>query len=246
MIVPDQVSHRSIQPRNCVGGFAGNSKRRPRLDWPAGTEGRWLECSMFPTMPYGVCCAKEGIQLRCHRSWCVSTDPEFAAKAADVIGLYLSPPQNALVLSVDEKPSIQAPERETGYVYTSSGKVVRGLKSTYKRHGTINLFAALNVATGKIKSKTTRTKKCPDFQDFTWQWQDGAWLGAGIELKLALKRQPSALATRLSVSASTIRLKPNETSPCSNTMRRIVEWAMPTSATCEVMPITAEKYAKSR
>ena len=109
---------------------------------------------------------KEGIQLRRHRSWCVSTDPEFAAKAADVIGLYLSPPQNALVLSVDEKPSIQALERKTGYVCTSSGKVVRGLKSTYKRHGTINLFAALNVATGEIKSKTTLTKKCPDFQAF--------------------------------------------------------------------------------
>ena len=109
---------------------------------------------------------KEGIQLRRHRSWCVSTDPEFSAKAADVIGLYLSPPQNALVLSVDEKPSIQALERKTGYVCTSSGKVVRGLKSTYKRHGTINLFAALNVATGSIQSKTTATKKRPDFQAF--------------------------------------------------------------------------------
>jgi hypothetical protein len=63
------------------------------------------------------------------RSWCVSTDPEFAAKAADVIGLYLGPPTNALVLSVDEKPSIQALERTTGYVYTSNGKVVRGIKS---------------------------------------------------------------------------------------------------------------------
>lgn len=109
---------------------------------------------------------KEGIQLRRLRSWCVSTDPEFAAKAADVIGLYLSPPQNALVLSVDEKPSIQALERKTGYVCTSSGKVVRGLKSTYKRHGVINLFAALNVATGNIQSKTTATKKRPDFQAF--------------------------------------------------------------------------------
>ena len=109
---------------------------------------------------------KEGIQLRRHRSWCVSTDPEFSTKAADVIGLYLNPPQNALVLSVDEKPSIQALERKTGYVYTSSGKVVRGLKSTYKRHGTINLFAALNVATGAIQSKTTTTKKRPDFQAF--------------------------------------------------------------------------------
>lgn len=108
----------------------------------------------------------EGIQLRRHRSWCVSTDPQFAAKAADIIGLYLNPPAQALVLSVDEKPSIQALERATGYVQTSSGKIVRGLKSTYKRHGTINLFAALEVATGVIRGKTTQTKKRIDFQAF--------------------------------------------------------------------------------
>jgi len=109
---------------------------------------------------------KEGIQWRRHRSWCVSTDPQFAAKAADIIGLYLDPPDNALVLSVDEKPSIQALERATGYVQTSSGKIVQGLKSTYKRHGTVNLFAALEVATGFIRGKTTQTKKRVDFQAF--------------------------------------------------------------------------------
>jgi transposase len=109
---------------------------------------------------------REGIQLQRHRSWCVSTDPEFAAKAADIIGLYLSPPQNALVLSVDEKPSIQALERARGYVQTSSGKIVQGMKSTYKRHGTVNLFAALEVATGIIRGKTTQTKKRADFQAF--------------------------------------------------------------------------------
>ena len=96
----------------------------------------------------------------------MSTDPEFSTKAADIIGLYLSPPQNAFVISVDEKPSIQALERKTGYVCTRSGKIVRGMKSTYKRHGTINLFAALNVAPGEIKSKTTQTQKRPDFQAF--------------------------------------------------------------------------------
>ncbi len=109
---------------------------------------------------------REGIQLRRRRSWCVSTDPQFAAKAADIIGLYLNPPANALVLSVDEKPTIQALERSRGYVLTSSGKVVQGLKSTYKRHGTINLFAALEVATGIIRGKTTQTKKRMDFQAF--------------------------------------------------------------------------------
>jgi len=102
---------------------------------------------------------REGICLQRQRSWCVSTDPEFAAKAADIVGLYLHPPLNALVLSVDEKPSIQALERRTGYVQTSSGKIVRGFKSTYKRHGTLNLFAALEVATGQVHGKTTEQKR---------------------------------------------------------------------------------------
>ena len=57
---------------------------------------------------------KEGICLSRQRSWCVSTDPEFIPKAADIVGLYLNPPENALVISVDEKPSIQALERANG------------------------------------------------------------------------------------------------------------------------------------
>jgi transposase len=109
---------------------------------------------------------REGIYLQRRRSWCVSTDKEFAPKAADVVGLYLNPPLNALVLSVDEKPSIQAIERTSGYVETDSGKVVRGLKSTYKRHGTLNLFAALEVGTGQVKTKFTEYKKREDFRGF--------------------------------------------------------------------------------
>ena len=109
---------------------------------------------------------KDGIHLQRSRSWCVSTDPQFAAKAADIVGLYLAPPQKALVLSVDEKPSIQALSRATGYVQTSSGKIARGLKSTYRRNGTLNLFAALNVATGNVRNKTTATKTRVDFQAF--------------------------------------------------------------------------------
>lgn len=127
---------------------------------------------------------KQGIQLQRHRSWCVSTDPEFAAKAADVIGLYLNPPQNALVLSVDEKPSIQALERARGYVQTSSGKIVQGMKSTYKRHGTVNLFAALEVATGVIRGKTTQTKKRADFQEFMDEVIEGQPAGRQIHVIL--------------------------------------------------------------
>lgn len=109
---------------------------------------------------------KEGICLQRQRSWCVSTDKQFAAKAADIIGLYLNPPEKALVISVDEKPSIQALERATGYVETDNGKIVRGLKSTYKRHGTLNLFAALEVATGQIKTSKTILKRREEFLEF--------------------------------------------------------------------------------
>jgi transposase len=109
---------------------------------------------------------REGIYLQRRRSWCVSTDKEFAPKAAEVVGLYLNPPVNAVVLSVDEKPSIQAIERASGYVETDSGTVVRALKSTYKRHGTLNLFAALEVGTGQVHTKFTDYKKREDFRSF--------------------------------------------------------------------------------
>lgn len=109
---------------------------------------------------------REGIYLQRLRSWCVSTDKEFAPKAAEVVGLYLNPPINAVVLSVDEKPSLQAIERSSGYVETDSGAVVRGLKSTYKRHGTLNLFAALEVGTGQVHTKFTDYKKREDFLSF--------------------------------------------------------------------------------
>jgi hypothetical protein len=109
---------------------------------------------------------REGIYLQRRRSWCVSIDKEFAPKTADVVGVYLNPPVNAVVLSVDEKPSIQATERAAGYVETDSGKVVRGLKSTYKRHGTLNLFAALEVGSGQVQAKFTENKKRADFRSF--------------------------------------------------------------------------------
>ncbi len=109
---------------------------------------------------------QQGICLQRQRSWCVSTDQEFAAKAADIVGLYLDPPEKAMVISVDEKPSIQALERKTGYVETDNGKIVRAYKSTYKRQGTLNLFAALRVATGEVKTAFTPRKRREEFLQF--------------------------------------------------------------------------------
>lgn len=109
---------------------------------------------------------KEGVSLHRQRSWCISTDKDFAPKAADIVGLYLDPPMKAVVLCVDEKPSIQALERKTGYVETKEGKIMRAYKSTYKRHGTLNLFAALKVATGEVATSVTDRKTRQDFLEF--------------------------------------------------------------------------------
>jgi transposase len=82
------------------------------------------------------------------------------------VGLYLAAPENAVVLSIDEKPSIQALSRTTGHVVTRNGKFVRAVKSTYRRNGTQNLFSALVVATGPVIGKATKTKKRSDFLAF--------------------------------------------------------------------------------
>ena len=98
---------------------------------------------------------EQRISLARKRTWCISTDPEFVAKAADIVALYLARDEKALVVCVDEKPNIQALKFRTGYAVSSDRKLVRGLESTYKRNGTVNLFAALEVATGKIHGKPT-------------------------------------------------------------------------------------------
>ena len=90
------------------------------------------------------------IDLSGRKSWCESTDPEFVSKAADIVGLYMSPPVNAVVLSVDEKPSIQALGRVQGYLKLRSGRAMIGQSHHYKRNGTTALFAALNVGTGEV------------------------------------------------------------------------------------------------
>jgi transposase len=106
------------------------------------------------------------IDLAGRKSWCVSTDPEFAAKAADIVGLYLNPPDNALVLAVDEKPAIQALERAQGYLKLPNGRALTGFAHEYKRRGTTTLFAALDVATGQIKAKHSKRRRRVEFLDF--------------------------------------------------------------------------------
>ena len=127
--------------------------------------------------------ARRGISLRRRRSWCVSTDPEFARKAADIVGLYLNPPHNAVVLAVDEKPHIQALERAQGWLRLPDGKALTGFSHGYKRHGTTTLFAALEVATGQVTAGHYRRRRRRDFLDFMNQI---VGLYEGLELHIIL------------------------------------------------------------
>ncbi len=110
--------------------------------------------------------AKRGITLERRQSWCSSTDPEFSTKAADVVGLYLNPPQNAVVISVDEKPPIQALERAQGWLRLPGGRTLTGFSHQYKRHGTTTLFAALEVATGMVRVGHYQRRRRREFLDF--------------------------------------------------------------------------------
>lgn len=109
---------------------------------------------------------KHKIDLSGRKSWCVSKDPEFAAKAAEIVGLYMAPPENAIVLAVDEKPSIQALERSQGYLKLPNGRALIGQSHDYKRHGTTTLFAALDLESGKVVGKHYKRRRRIEFLDF--------------------------------------------------------------------------------
>jgi hypothetical protein len=97
---------------------------------------------------------------------CESNDPAFVAKAADMVGLYVDPPAKAIVLCVDEKPSIQAFERAQGYLKLPNGRALTGQSHDYKRHGTTTLFAALEVATGRISATHSKRRRRVEFLGF--------------------------------------------------------------------------------
>jgi len=106
------------------------------------------------------------IDLAGRKSWCESKDAAFVAKAADVVGLYMAPPENAIVICVDEKPSIQALERAQGYLKLPNGRTLTGHSHDYKRHGTTTLFAAFEVETGKVRGVHKKRRRRKEFLAF--------------------------------------------------------------------------------
>lgn len=106
-------------------------------------------------------------KLKPHRleRYMASDDPDFEAKAADVIGLYLNPPQHAAVFCVDEKTAIQALDRLDPVLPLSPGRAERhGFE--YHRHGTLSLYAALDVKTGRVEGQTAKRHTSAEFISF--------------------------------------------------------------------------------
>ncbi len=108
---------------------------------------------------------KNGLKPHLVRTYKVSRDPAFIAKVNDVVGLYLAPPEHAVVLSVDEKTSIQALERTQRPLPLRSGRASRHTHD-YKRHGVMDLYAALEVATGRVTHRLSATHTAVDFLAF--------------------------------------------------------------------------------
>ena len=109
-----------------------------------------------------------GIQPWRASSFRFSTDPQLVAKVVDVVGLYLAPPENAIVLSIDEKSQIQALERSAPILPTQPGLAERR-SHDYVRHGTSTLFAALEVATGKVTAAVKPRHRHQEFRAFLKQ-----------------------------------------------------------------------------
>lgn len=105
--------------------------------------------------------------VRPHRveRYMASNDPDFETKAADIIGLYLKPPQNAAVFCIDEKTAIQALDRKDPVLPLSPGRAERhGFE--YYRHGTLSLYAAFNTKTGEVLGKTAARHTSAEFVAF--------------------------------------------------------------------------------
>jgi transposase len=109
----------------------------------------------------------EAFSLQPHRQkhFKLSTDPFFVQKVRDIVGLYLNPPDKALVLCVDEKSQVQALERTQPLLPMGLG-YVEGVTHDYKRHGTTTLFAALDVATGHVLSQCKKRHRHQEFLRF--------------------------------------------------------------------------------
>ena len=152
-------------------------------------------------------------KLQPHRldRYMASNDPEFEAKAADIIGLYMNPPQHAAVFCVDEKTAIQALDRLDPVLPLSPGRAERhGFE--YYRQGTLSLYAALNVKTGRVEGKTAQRHTSAEFVGFLMQLLGKAKWAREIHIVLdnlsAHKPRPSSSSLRSTPRYDCTSLRP--------------------------------------
>lgn len=109
----------------------------------------------------------QAFNLQPHRQkhFTLSTDPFFVEKVRDIVGLYLNPPDKAMVLCIDEKSQVQALERTQPVLPMGLG-YVEGITHQYRRHGTLTLFAALDLATGNVISQCKKRHRHQEFLQF--------------------------------------------------------------------------------
>jgi transposase len=124
-----------------------------------------------------------GLKPHVSRSFKISDDPQFVAKVRDVVGLYMNPPDHAVVLSFDEKPQIQALERAQPILPMDIGNPERQTHN-YVRHGTLDLFAALNVASGKVLATCKKQHRAKDFTAFLAEIDQSVAPGLSIHVVL--------------------------------------------------------------
>jgi len=106
-----------------------------------------------------------GLKPHVSKTFKLSDDPQFVEKVRDIVGLYMSPPENAVVLAVDEKSQTQALERAQPILPMDLGAPERQTHN-YIRHGTLDLFAALDIATGKVITRITKQHRAQEFVAF--------------------------------------------------------------------------------
>ncbi len=126
-----------------------------------------------------------GLKPHLTETFKLSTDPLFVDKVRDVVGLYLDPPDRALVLCVDEKSQVQALDRTQPLLPLEPGKPERHTPD-YARHGTTSLFAALNVATGEVIGKCHRRHRSREFLKFLDHVDATVEREAGVEIHLIM------------------------------------------------------------
>jgi transposase len=124
-----------------------------------------------------------GLQPHRVETFKLSTDPDFVAKVRDVVGLYMAPPERALVLCVDEKSQIQALDRTQPLLPMRPGQIERR-SHDYKRHGTTALFAALDIATGRVIGKCYARHRAAEFRRFLDEVE--AQLPPGLDIHLVM------------------------------------------------------------